>query len=186
MGIRPAILRAAGRFALSLLPQTTVTGIDKAGSCEVRSKSFKLSSTPTSSGLLSCGGQTHFVGRTRISVFCRFINSFGGLACGAETNSEDTLPGWVSAIFKAITAPNDTPTRCTGSVSELAIWAHTSSSNQEASGGFVVKTSRDMHSVCGSCFITGFQTSRVSPNPCKNTTFCASLIYAARKNLQPG
>ena len=58
MGIRPAILRAAGRFALSLLPQTTVTGIDKAGSCEVRSKSFKLSSTPTSSGLLSCGGQT--------------------------------------------------------------------------------------------------------------------------------
>ena len=45
---------------------------------------------------------------------------------------------------------------------------------------------RAMHSVCGSCFITGFQTSQVSPNPCKNTTFWASFIYAARKNLQRG
>ena len=87
MGIILEILWAAGRFALSLLPQTTVTGMDKAGSCEVRSKSFKLSSTLSSSGLLSRGGQTHFVGKTRISVFCRFINIFGGLACGAETNS---------------------------------------------------------------------------------------------------
>ena len=58
--------------------------------------------------------------------------------------------------------------------------------DQQASDCFILKMSRAMHSVCGSCFITGFQTSQVSPNPCKNTTFWASFIYATRKNLRPG
>lgn len=57
----------------------------------------------------------------------------------------ETRDVW-NAVIKQL-PQTDYPTRSAGSVSESAIWVHTSSSDQQASGGFVLKTSKDMQSL---------------------------------------